>query len=147
MRKRIRIWLPVTSAAAIAIAAPLALTGGGRRRPRVHHSPLPDHHLTKPGAYPHGHGHAINCSYASAMCVEVADSDKVFGHYVGHDEPSMLFNSSIPGSGNHLSYNMVLPKDPRRAIPTAGTSRTLSSSVALSGWAWPSATRSLTRSR
>ncbi len=51
------------------------------------------------------------------MCTEVADSDSVFGHYVGHDEPSVLFNSSAPGSGNHMRYNLVLPKDPSASHP------------------------------
>ena len=37
---------------------------------------------------------AINCAKSSGMCTEVADSDEVFGHYVGHDEPSMLFYSN-----------------------------------------------------
>ena len=41
------------------------------------------------------HAH-INCANASAMCAEVANSDEVFGHYVGHDEPSVLFNSNSP---------------------------------------------------
>lgn len=32
--------------------------------------------------------------------------------YIGHDEPGTLFYSSQPGSGNNVSYQMVLPKDP-----------------------------------
>ena len=32
--------------------------------------------------------------------------------YIGHDEPSVLFNSSTPGSGNDNLYNLTLPKDP-----------------------------------
>ena len=62
------------------------------------------------------HAH-INCAQSSAMCTEVANSDNVFGHYVGHDEPSVLFNSNVPGSGNHMSYNVVLPKDPSASNP------------------------------
>jgi hypothetical protein len=62
------------------------------------------------------HAH-INCANASAMCAEVSDSDEVFGHYVGHDEPSTLFYSNKPGSGNHMSYNVVLPKDPSPSNP------------------------------
>ena len=65
------------------------------------------------------HAH-INCSNASAMCTEVANSYDVFGHYVGHDEPSVLFNSDVPGSGNHMSYNVVLPKDPVGEQPEQG---------------------------
>jgi hypothetical protein len=51
------------------------------------------------------------------MCTEVADSDDVFGHYVGHDEPSVLFVSNEPGSGNHVRYNMTLPTDPSASDP------------------------------
>jgi hypothetical protein len=61
---------------------------------------------------------AIDCAFAAAMCAEVADSQKVFGHYVGHDEPSMLFYSNKAGSGNHLRYVLTLPKDPSASHPT-----------------------------
>jgi hypothetical protein len=57
-------------------------------------------------------GPAINCSSARNLCTEVADSDEVFGHYVGHDEPSLLFNSTQPGSGNQMRYAGILPKEP-----------------------------------
>jgi hypothetical protein len=53
------------------------------------------------------------------MCTEVAQSDNVFGHYVGHDEPSMLFDSTTPGSGNHMRYSLTLPTDPSASNPTA----------------------------
>jgi hypothetical protein len=42
-------------------------------------------------------------------------------HYVGHDEPSVKFISSQPGSGNTMSYVMRLSKDPA-AAPTANGS-------------------------
>ena len=61
---------------------------------------------------------AINCAWASAMCSEVANSYQVFGHYVGHDEPSVLFESHVRGSGNHMSYNLTLPTDPSAHNPT-----------------------------
>ena len=43
----------------------------------------------------------------------------VFGHYVGHDEPSNLFYSNVPGSGNQNSWKMTLPKDPSASNPLA----------------------------
>jgi hypothetical protein len=54
------------------------------------------------------------------MCTEVQSklSKKLFGHYVGHDEPSVLFNSTTPGSGNRMSYQITLPKDPSPKHPT-----------------------------
>ncbi|MBV9340967.1 MAG: hypothetical protein JO159_08775 [Acidobacteria bacterium] len=39
------------------------------------------------------------------------------GHYIGHDEPSLLFYSNVPGSGNYNQYRLVLPKDPPK-FPT-----------------------------
>jgi hypothetical protein len=80
--------------------------------------------VTQAGASTHAGTHVtvsrhvhINCANASAMCAEVSDSDNVFGHYVGHDEPSTLFYSNQPGSGNRMSYNVVLPKDPSASNP------------------------------
>ncbi len=35
------------------------------------------------------------------------------GHYVGHDEPSVQFNSNTPGSGNNVQYSLVLPREHR----------------------------------
>ncbi len=60
---------------------------------------------------------AINCAWASGMCTEVNNSWAVFGHYVGHDEPSLLFDSKVPGSGNRMSYNLTLPTDPSASNP------------------------------
>ena len=34
------------------------------------------------------------------------------GHYIGHDEPSIKFISSVPGSANHFTTYITLPKDP-----------------------------------
>jgi len=57
-------------------------------------------------------GRGIDCSNTKSLCTEVADSDEAFGHYVGHDEPSLLFNSNVAGSGNQMRYSGILPKDP-----------------------------------
>jgi hypothetical protein len=46
----------------------------------------------------------------------VDDAAAAFGHYVGHDEPSVLFYSNIPGSGNHMTYNVTLPQEPTGAF-------------------------------
>ncbi|GAA1985584.1 hypothetical protein [Catenulispora subtropica] len=56
----------------------------------------------------------LNCATNRAMCTEVDDSEFVFGedHYVGHDEPSTLFYSDIPGAGNDNTYFLRLPEDP-----------------------------------
>ena len=65
-----------------------------------------------PAAASAGQHAAINCEY-SAVCAEVANSSDVFGsEYVGHDEPSAVFYSNVPGSGNHMTYSLRLPHDP-----------------------------------
>jgi len=69
---------------------------------------------------------AINCAQ-SAVCTEVQDPEEVFGegNYVGHDEPSNLFYSNRPGSGNQMVYTMKLPTDPKPGpgnVPLAGQS-------------------------
>jgi hypothetical protein len=59
---------------------------------------------------------AINCEYG--MCAEVANPSDVFGsEYVGHDEPSAVFYSNVPGAGNHMTYSLRLPHDPSPANP------------------------------
>src|SRR5499427_4475727 len=59
---------------------------------------------------------AIDCGYG--MCAEVANPQEVFGgEYVGHDEPSAVFYSNVPGAGNHMTYSMVLPHDPSPVNP------------------------------
>jgi hypothetical protein len=99
----------ITVAAAGAIAVTPVAAGGV-----VSQAGASTHARTHVTVSRHAH---INCAQSSAMCAEVANSDDVFGHYVGHDEPSVLFNSDTPGSGNHMSYNVVLPKDPSASNP------------------------------
>ena len=53
-----------------------------------------------------------NCSEL-AICTEVANPKEAFGnYYVGHDEPSALFYSNVPGSGNSNQYQLTIPTDP-----------------------------------
>lgn len=61
----------------------------------------------------------IQCEY-STLCPDIADSSRVYGadEYVGHDEPSLLFYSNQPGSGNRMQYSLTLPRDPSPAHPT-----------------------------
>jgi hypothetical protein len=42
------------------------------------------------------------------------------GHYIGHDEPDMTFNSTKAGSGNTVSWSETLPTDPVK-LPTVKT--------------------------
>lgn len=41
------------------------------------------------------------------------------GHYIGHDEPAVQFNSQVAGSGNNVQYSLSLPKE--RPLPATQT--------------------------
>ena len=60
----------------------------------------------------------IDCAKVSLLCTEVHDPE-LFGNetYVGHDEPSLLFYSNHPGSGNQMRATLTLPKDPPPSAP------------------------------
>lgn len=64
------------------------------------------------------------CEVKAPLCTDVADSLDLFGHYVGHDEPSLLFYSNAPGSGNSSVYQLTLPKDPPTLPKQDGTGGT-----------------------
>jgi hypothetical protein len=55
------------------------------------------------------------------------------GWYVGHDEPSVKFISSTPGSGNTMTYLMKVPVDPKLA-PTASGSVTNYGQLSVAPW-------------
>ena len=68
---------------------------------------------------------SINCEY-SPLCPDLANSAEVFGadEYVGHDEPSLLFYSDDPGSGNSNLYKVRLPTDPKQQPVQDGSGAT-----------------------
>ncbi|HUY19509.1 MAG TPA: hypothetical protein VMV15_09800 [Candidatus Binataceae bacterium] len=51
------------------------------------------------------------CVAHPGLCAD-AQPPTYQGHYIGHDEPSLLFYSTTPGAGNHSIYELKLPKDP-----------------------------------
>jgi hypothetical protein len=59
--------------------------------------------------------HEPLCQSRASLCADAYDNPP--GDYVGHDEPSVLFKSGIPGSGNDITYTMTLPKEPDK-FPT-----------------------------
>ena len=102
-RKRLFSILGVFSLAGAALVA--ANSGSAANAANVVHSANANAHV------------AIDCEYSS-LCPDVSDPAPVFGSaYVGHDEPSNLFYSNIPGSGNHMTYSVRLPHDPSPANP------------------------------
>ncbi|HEY7283300.1 MAG TPA: hypothetical protein VID47_17095 [Actinomycetota bacterium] len=54
--------------------------------------------------------HEPICQSHLSLCADTYDT--IGEDYVGHDEPSVLFKSDEPGSGNDVSYDIRLPKDP-----------------------------------
>ena len=55
------------------------------------------------------------------------------GHYIGHDEPSVKFISSTPGSGNTMSYLTKMPVDPHKS-PTPSGSVTNYGQLSIAPW-------------
>ena len=53
-----------------------------------------------------------DCARDGSMCAETANPLGYDAAYTGHDEPSLLFYSDKPGSGNRLSWRIRLPKEP-----------------------------------
>jgi hypothetical protein len=65
-----------------------------------------------------------DCDEAAALCTEPLDSIGYEGEYTGHDEPSLLFYSNTPGSGNSSLYQLRVPSDPNVLPNQAGTAGT-----------------------
>jgi len=55
------------------------------------------------------------CISRSSLCADPYANPR--GEYVGHDEPSLEFKSSVPGSGNNITYTTTLPREPN-TFPT-----------------------------
>jgi hypothetical protein len=66
---------------------------------------------------------ALSCRDNGALCIgpDVSDSGGYGSHYIGHDEPSLLFYSGVPGSGNSMVYLVQLPKEPPTPPKQDGT--------------------------
>ncbi len=58
------------------------------------------------------------CQTQLSLCADAPPGTFGDDEYVGHDEPSVLFKSGVPGSGNDMTYTVTLPRDPKR-FPTA----------------------------
>ena len=61
---------------------------------------------------------SVDCAWpnsgwsAPVQCPDVYNPVAAFGHYVGHDEPGVWFDSQAPGSGNRARWQLTLPTDP-----------------------------------
>ncbi|MGH2480944.1 MAG: hypothetical protein ACRDHW_14920, partial [Ktedonobacteraceae bacterium] len=108
IRSRLRITL-MSLISVIAISLPLAM-----QAPVAQATSMSSQHVSM----------ACGTATKSSFCSEVYDSETVFGanHYVGHDEPAVLFYSNKAGSGNQMRYDLTLPRDPAPAPLSAGKS-------------------------
>src|SRR6478736_3728270 len=70
------------------------------------------------------HAAVPHCYKTTALCAEPVDSIGYHGSYTGHDEPSLLFYSDTPGSGNSNLYRLKVPSDPKVLPNQAGTAGT-----------------------
>jgi hypothetical protein len=57
-------------------------------------------------------GFQLYCDDNGPLCAEPADPINYEGNYIGHDEPSLLFYSNTPGSGNSSRYTLRVPTEP-----------------------------------
>jgi hypothetical protein len=75
-----------------------------------------------PAALAAGHGaqsaaKSQACISGPLMCTEVQDFEHTFDSaYVGHDEPSALYYSNVPGAGNRNQWQLTLPTDPPPSV-------------------------------
>ncbi len=94
MKKQSLIWA--------AVLVPFAITSALAGAPRSH----PPVRITSTMR------HAINCDWQSTYCADLWTHKDSWGYYSGHDEPSLMFYSTTPGSGNDMVYNLTIPVEP-----------------------------------
>jgi hypothetical protein len=76
------------------------------------------------------YGHPL-CDKNAATCTEL---NQPTGNYTGHDEPSALFYSNTPGSGNNDVYLLRLPTDPKTLPTQNGTGGTFNTQLHPAFW-------------
>lgn len=54
----------------------------------------------------------LACDANGPLCAEPAEVYNYESSYIGHDEPSLLFYSNTPGSGNNNLYRLTVPSEP-----------------------------------
>ncbi len=88
-------------------------------------------------------GHSPKYATVRSMAATCTDPVKVVNgkrlrfedneNYIGHDEPSVKFISSTPGSGNTMTYMTRIPVDPKKS-PTASGSVTNYGELSIAPW-------------
>jgi hypothetical protein len=77
---------------------------------------------------------SVSCADNGMFCTEAYDSIGYGSKYTGHDEPSLLFYSNTPGSGNTMVYLMQLPTDPPQLPKQDGTGGTFNFQIHPTFW-------------
>ncbi len=80
------------------------------------------------------YGSKLVCGEGSPLCAEANDALGYRGGYTGHDEPSLLFYSGTPGSGNESNYRLVVPSDPPILPRQDGTGGTFNFQDRIAFW-------------
>ena len=99
-RSALTVWL---ASGALAVAAAPALPTVANA---ASHAPAASAAGPSVGGY-----HEPLCQSRTSLCIDAYDNPE--DEYVGHDEPSVLFKSGVPGSGNDITYVVTLPRNPR----------------------------------
>src|SRR5512132_490694 len=75
---------------------------------------------TARAASPAGEERRFLCHEGDPLCAETAEAIGYEDRYTGHDEPSVLYYSDKPGSGNNNRYRVVVPRTRRPCPPRTG---------------------------
>ena len=116
MRRTFRVLIGLAFVASLVAAAPAASAAPATRTGGEHY------------------GAKLVCAEGSAVCAEANDSLGYRGKYTGHDEPSLLFYSGTPGSGNNSDYRVVIPTDPPTLPKQDGTGGTFNFQDRIAFW-------------
>jgi hypothetical protein len=126
--RRLSLLSVLVAGAALSLAAPALTTAAASAETAARTAAYPHHGGVRPNAVGE-----LDCNGLSPIQRPVKDDlacadprgsygGRFYenGHYIGHDEPSMRFLSSRPGSGNNFTITETLPRDPA-AMPTVKT--------------------------
>ena len=92
---------------------------------------LPSPSATSPGEPDHPRR---LCDEGAPLCPDPVDPLSYEGRYIGHDEPSLVFYSTVPGSGNSVQYTLRLPTEPSIRPRQDGTGGTFNFQVYPAFW-------------
>jgi hypothetical protein len=144
LRNHLRAWRPLLVAATgVAVACQLSLAGSAAAAPMAKTAaaaPVAPKSVNELDCNGWSPKYGTVRKLAGMNCtdpIKVADGHAYRfndnGHYIGHDEPSVKFISSTPGSGNTMAYLTKLPVDPRQS-PTASGSVTNYGELSVAPW-------------